>query len=209
MKWKTFIYDKKLAVQFFITLIVLIILLYFFPKFLAGVELREGVTLPDPFLAAFKAIDLTWLTFSLIYLSLIIALITFIPNPVTLMKALQCYSLMLLIRSLVMYVTPFNAPAGIILLNDPFVQFFGSGRILTKDLFFSGHTATLFLLFLLSGNKVLKIIFLMSTFIVGIAVLLQHVHYSVDVIAAPFFAYGCFRFVILLFERLNKNLSKV
>jgi len=52
-----------------------------------------------------------------------------------------------------MYSAPLDAPERLILLNDPFVQFIGSGEALTKDLFFSGHTATLFLLFLRSADQ--------------------------------------------------------
>jgi membrane-associated phospholipid phosphatase len=63
---------------------------------------------------------------------------------------------------------------------------------MTKDLFFSGHTATVFLLFLNSQTKLWKNVFLTLTILVGFCVLIQHVHYTVDVIAAPFFGYGAF-----------------
>jgi len=118
------------------------------------------------------------------------------------MIALQTYGLMVIIRTIAMYLTPFEVPEKLILLNDPFVQLFGQGAVLTKDLFFSGHTATLFLLFLLAENKALKITFLISTIIVGTAVLLQHIHYSVDVFIAPFVAYSALK-LVLYFH--NKN----
>jgi len=103
-----------------------------------------------------------------------------------------------------MYLTPFEAPEKIILLDDPFVQFFAKGDILTKDLFFSGHTGTLFLLFLLAENKTLKTIFLILTLMVGTAVLLQHVHYSIDVFVAPFVAYGSYKIIKKLHARLSE-----
>jgi len=117
---------------------------------------------------------------------------------------LQAYGLMVIIRIIAMYLTPFEAPEKLILLNDPFVQLFGQGAVLTKDLFFSGHTATLFLLFLLAENKALKITFLIFTIIVGTAVLLQHVHYSIDVFMAPFVAYSALK-LVLYFH--NKNIG--
>lgn len=119
------------------------------------------------------------------------------------MIALQTYGLMVLFRGIAMYLTPFAAPENILLLNDPFVQFFGEGDILTKDLFFSGHTGTLFLLVLLIDNKTLKAVFLIATFLVASAVLLQHVHYSVDVLAAPFFAYAAYRIIKKMHMNLN------
>ncbi len=205
MTWKKYLSDKKSRYELVSTLVFLVPVLSFFPKFLSYVEARAGVVLPDPVLRMFNPIDLTWLTFALIYLSVIFALINFAPKPVTLVKALQCYALMVVFRTAAMYVTPFNPPESMLALNDPFVQFFGSGEILTKDLFFSGHTATLFLLFLLAEKKWLKTIFLINTIIVGTAVLLQHVHYTIDVLAAPFFAYGSYRIITIINKKIKSN----
>ena len=164
-----------------------------FSQFLQFVEQRDGVSLPDPLLKAFNPIDLTWLIFTLIYLSMILFLFNVRKEPNKLMTALQAYGLMIIFRTIAMYLVPLEPPDTLLLLNDPFVQLFGKGEILTKDLFFSGHTGTLFLLFLLAENKTYKIILLISTITVGLAVLLQHVHYSIDVFIAPFVAYGAFR----------------
>jgi hypothetical protein len=174
-----------------------------FSQFLQFVEKRNGVVLPDPLLNTFSPIDLTWLTFSLIYLSLILFLFSVAKEPDKLITALQAYGLMVIFRTIAMYLVPLEPPKSLLLLNDPFVQLFGKGEILTKDLFFSGHTATLFLLFLLTEKKALKFIFLISTFIVGIAVLLQHVHYSIDVFIAPFVAYGSYRIIKIYRERIS------
>jgi membrane-associated phospholipid phosphatase len=97
-----------------------------------------------------------------------------------------------------MSAAPFNPPAGMIPLRDPFVEFFGTSMLLTKDLFFSGHTALLFLFFLMERTKLLKIIFLSSAVIVGICLLVQHVHYTIDIFAAPFFAFTSFKIVLKL-----------
>ena len=102
-----------------------------------------------------------------------------------------------------MYSLPFNPPSHMIPLNDPFVQFFGSGKLLTKDLFFSGHTATLFLLFLVIDKKPFKQMFLIFTIIIGFSVILQHVHYFIDVLAAPFFTYGSYRIVKVVREKFS------
>jgi hypothetical protein len=203
MNWKEFFKGRR--TEFIVTILLLAIILFIFPNFLAYVERRQGVTLADPVLELFNPIDLTWLTFGLIYISLIVALYSFAAKPDILLIALQSYSLLVIFRILVMYSAPLDAPERLILLNDPFVQFFGSGEVLTKDLFFSGHTATLFLLFLISDKKHLKIIFLISTVLVGIAVLLQHVHYTIDVLAAPFFAYSSYRIAKIINERITFN----
>jgi len=206
MNWKSFFKNKNTRIEFIITVIVLIFLMTFFAQFLLFVEERNGVTLNDPILNLFNPINLTWLTFGLIYISLILFIINKIREPGTLMIALQTYGLMVLFRGIAMYLTPFNAPQHIIVLNDPFVQLFGKGDILTKDLFFSGHTGTLFLLVLLVDSKMLKTIFLIATILVGSAVLLQHVHYSVDVLMAPFVAYGSYRTIKKL--HLKKTITE-
>ena len=203
--WKSFLKDKKNLTEFIITAVIVTLVIISFSHFLHFVEQREGVVLNDPLLNAFNPIDLTWLTFALIYLSLIIFVITTFNKPDKLLIAFQAYGLMLIFRTIAMYLTPFEAPETILLLNDPFVQFFAKGDILTKDLFFSGHTGTLFLVSLLAENKTLKTIFLILTILVGSAVLLQHVHYSVDVFVAPFVAYGSYRIIKNLHIRISKQ----
>jgi hypothetical protein len=205
MTWKSFLKNKKNLAEFIITMISLTVVLISFSQFLHFIEQREGVVLSDPVLRAFNPIYLTWLTFALIYLSLIIFVVTSFNKPDKLLIAFQAYGLMVIFRSIAMYLTPFEAPESILLLNDPFVQLFGEGDVLTKDLFFSGHTGTLFLLFLLAENKTLKSIFLISTIMVGTAVLLQHVHYSIDVFVAPFVAYGAYRIIKNLHIKIFKG----
>lgn len=203
MKWRPFITQRKSEIIF--TLVLLTLVLFFLPKFLSFIELRDGVILQDPILKLFNPVNLTWLTFSLIYILLILAIIYFSTKPELLFTALQSYSVLIIFRMIVMFITPFNPPSDSIILNDPFVQLFGSGEILTKDLFFSGHTATLFLLYLITDKRYLKFIYLIFTIIVGLAVLLQHVHYTIDVVAAPFFAYASYRLVKIFKNKVTKN----
>jgi membrane-associated phospholipid phosphatase len=197
MKWIEFYRNKNLRTEFLITIILLAVTLFSLTHFLDYVQLRQGVVLPDPILDLFKPINLTWLTFGLIYCSLILAIILLANNPVRLMFAIQVYIVFIIVRIAAMYLVPLNPPEQMIQLNDPFVQFFGTGKLLTKDLFFSGHTATLFILFLVTEKKYFKYFFLAATIVVGLAVLLQHVHYSIDVFAAPFFTYVCYKLVSL------------
>ncbi len=109
---------------------------------------------------------------------------------------------MVAVRILSMFLLPLEPPEKMILLKDPFVEFFGSGQTLTKDLFFSGHTATLLILFLVTEKKIIKIIFFVSTIVVAICVLIQHVHYTIDVFAAVFFTYACYK--LLLHYKLGR-----
>jgi membrane-associated phospholipid phosphatase len=203
MNWKEFLVKRK--PELYLTFLILAVILYIFPIFLSYNEQRQGAVLTDPILIFFNPVDLTWFTFGLIYISIITAILSFSLKPEKLIIALQSYSLLVVFRMIVMYVTPLNEPGRIIILNDPFVQLFGTGETLTKDLFFSGHTATLFLLFLVADKKYLKYIFMVCTLLVGTAVLLQHVHYTVDVLVAPFFAYTSYRIAINIKEKITNN----
>lgn len=191
--WKPCLSSSQFRITFFVSIIFLASALFAYRKFLDFVEARPGVSIPDPILNLYPPIDLTWLIFSLIYSCLLVGIIALIKHPERLLLAFQTYSVIIIVRMFAMYLVPFEAPEKIIILKDPFIEMFGSGESLTKDLFFSGHTATLFLLFLVVESKSFKYIFLISTVVVGVSIVLQHVHYIIDIFAAPFFTYVCFK----------------
>ena len=205
--WKKVWKQNWFKKQMVFTFILLAIILFALTRFLLFVEKREGVIINDPLLAHFNPINLTWIIFSIIYVGVIAGLIYLTQHPVRLLFAVQTYILMAIIRMIAMYLLPFDYPPTMIELNDPFVQIFGTGQLLKKDLFFSGHTATLFVLFLVTELKWLKKLFLLMTIIIAISVLLQHVHYAIDVFIAPFVTYCAYRVVFLIFY--NKPFHKL
>ena len=202
MTWKEFWGNGRRRTEFIISIIILLAVLESLSVFLNFVESRSGVTLSDPVLAAFHPVNFTWVIFLTIYGSLIAAVVMLIRDPERLLFTLQVYTLMVIVRIAAMYAVPLNPPLNTIPLADPFVQYFGSGAVLTKDLFFSGHTATLFILFLTASSKKVKYFFLAGTIAAAVLLLLQHVHYTVDVLSAPFFTYGCYRIVVLLKSKI-------
>ena len=67
--------------------------------------------------------------------------------------------------------------------------------------FFSAHTGLPFLLALIFWDEHFwRYVFLVMTLIFGSAVLLAHVHYSIDVFAAPFMIYSIFKLSQYLFK---------
>lgn len=73
---------------------------------------------------------------------------------------------------------------------------------LQTGFFFSGHTAITFLMALIFWKEfTTRTIFLSVSFVFAIAVLFAHVHYSIDVFAAPFMAYGIFEITKYFFPR--------
>jgi hypothetical protein len=203
--WMTEFKKKYFRNMFIVTIFLLAISLFFLAKFLPYNEMRQGFSFNDPLLNSFTPIDVTWLTFGMIYIGLIIALTSLCFYPERMLMALQSYALIASLRLITIYFLPLNAPLGIIPLKDPFIEFFGGGNTLLRDLFFSGHTATMFLYYLTSPSKILKPIFLACTILIAYCVLVQHVHYTIDVIAAPFFAYTSYRISRLLIKRFRKK----
>ena len=99
-----------------------------------------------------------------------------------------------------MYVLTLEAPEGIIPLHDPLVDVIAyGGNTFNKDLFFSGHVATLALFVGLEQRPMFKAILMMNTILVAGLILLQRVHYTMDVLAALFITY--------LSVRIAKRLS--
>ena len=98
-----------------------------------------------------------------------------------------------------------NPPAGLIPLADPITNQFYGAHYITHDLFFSGHTTTVFLIFLCLKKKWDRIYALFGIHSYWVFFLLvQHVHYTIDVLAAPVFTYAAYR-LALLFTKNEKN----
>ena len=50
-------------------------------------------------------------------------------------------------------------------------------------------TSTIFLIFLCLKNKIDKALTLTAAFFLGILLMIQHIHYVIDILAAPIFTY--------------------
>lgn len=192
-RWRAAWSDHRFRVRLVGMTTALVAALSGFARFLGVNEARSGAALDDPLLVHLAPVDLTWVTFGLIYVSTFCALWYLARHPRALLVGITAYAVMSIIRMTMMYVTPLAPPDGLIPLVDPVIEFFGTGATVNRDLFFSGHTSTLFLLFLTANIRTLRVFFLACTVAVAACVLIQHVHYTVDVLVAPFAAFGAHR----------------
>ncbi|TGD81789.1 phosphatase PAP2-related protein [Hymenobacter wooponensis] len=156
------------------------------PRFFAWVQARPGRLLPDPLLAWLPAHDVSGPAFAVIYLGIGLGVVTLASRPLRLLRALWAYLLLHLFRCLTLFLLPLEPPTGLIVLRDPLVErfFYAAPTPITKDLFFSGHTATLLLLALAVPPGWRRQVLAVVTFLIASLVLVQHAHYTYDVLAA-------------------------
>lgn len=200
--WRTAWTDRKFRIKTIIGSIAFLSMLISFPYFFAVIEQREGPVLNDPLLKLIPAIDVSALTFIFIWSMIAYFLYKCLKDPPFFILGLCCMLLLFLSRMITMSLFPLNPPEGLIPLIDPVSNLFYGGPhvFMTKDLFYSGHTSTQFMIFLCFSKKWDKRMALFSSVVVGILVLVQHVHYSIDVIGAFLFTY----FIYLLGRRIAK-----
>lgn len=190
--WREFVGDRKGMFLVVITFATLFITLFSYTRFLNHVEQREGLVFLDPIHAVAGPIDLTWPIFIMLYGALVVAILAMARTPVVLFKAIRAYTMLIGIRIICMWLLPLDPPSTMIALGDPLVQLFTSGTSvpLTRDLFFSGHTSLLCVVGFVIPGRIWKVTFFSLAALVGVAVILQHVHYSIDVVVAPLAAWA-------------------
>lgn len=173
-----------------------------FSYFMVWNEGRQGLVLNDPVLSRIVARDLSLYTFLFTNVSIYTGLIITMRRPegmfyVTVAAILICFMRIFTILSF-----PLEPPEGIIPLRDFLTEaLFYQGSVMQKDLFFSGHTANIILVGLLLDKLWLKRTLMVIAGIVGALLLVQHVHYTIDVLAAPFFAALAYKSSVFIVNR--------
>ncbi len=204
--WRIALGQSSFRIQAIITLLISLLIGFYISNFLLFIESRPGHSISDFILNTIEARDLSLPIFILLYSAICIAIINLSATPVHFLKAIQAYCLLIIIRMFCIYLFPLEPDQSMIPLTDPFVgRFFYSDTIIVKDLFFSGHVSTLSLLVLATPYPRLKYCFITATALVAGFILVQHVHYTIDVLAAPFFSWGCYTLVSKLGLHQNKG----
>jgi hypothetical protein len=190
LSWGEHMREEAFRVKLFLGLTVVASILVSFPFFFQYIETREGRQLTDPVLDWLPALDVSIPIFTIIWSSLLYFFYRCIHQPVMFMTFMYAFIFTSLSRMLTIILVPLNPPDDLIPLIDPISnQFYGSKGFITKDLFYSGHTAAQCLLFWCFRRKIDRLLALFCSIAIGILVLVQHVHYTVDVIAAPLFTF--------------------
>jgi hypothetical protein len=186
--WQSAWYRRRAIIGF----VLVVVTLSLFPFFFQAIEKRNGVLLHDPLLAWLHPHNVSLAIFVFIWAISLLGILRAAQNPNMFLTFVWAYWLLCILRTLMITLVPLDPPAGLVGLVDPISNFFYGEKFVTKDLFFSGHTSTVFLLFLCLPGKVDKKLTLIATVVVGCLLLVQHVHYTLDVLGAPVFAWIAF-----------------
>jgi hypothetical protein len=159
---------------------------------------RVSYPVTDIVLSNTRVYDVDGFIISWALVLLFVAVIYVAMNRQTLPFVIKAGSLFIVIRSIFISLThlgPFS-PSLTVTLSP--ITSLGLGN--AADLFFSGHTGMPFLAALIFWeNKYLRYLFLASSMAFGVAVLLGHLHYSIDVLAAFFITYSIYCLAKYLF----------
>jgi hypothetical protein len=177
--------------QFQWRLICALAIFAFFPwkaeDYFQWIQLREGLTFDDPLLDLIPSANVSYPIFGIIYCSVIFLIIRLLATPYRFLWFAWAFNIETILRFLSIYFVALNPPLGLVDLHDPIAAIFiyGENTAITKDLFFSGHTATMVLVcHFLVDKRERNIAILFSILLVGL-LLIQHVHYTLDILFAP------------------------
>ena len=205
--WKSVIKNPVFRKEMFFSALIGIFIIVFVPKFMLYIQNRNGNIIDDYLLTILPAKDVSLFLFMIMYGMIIFALVYTLSKPLLFLKGIQTYLLVISVRLLCIFLVPLEPPLNVQLLSDPLMDNFlgASENPITKDLFFSGHTATAFLLYLLMDRKLYRILFLLCTVLIGILLLIQHIHYTVDIVVAPFVTWVSYQLISRRFYKFRQH----
>jgi len=186
--WRDAWHDPAFRRTFWSVLLVALPLVIAQRPFFGLVGARAGAHPWDPLLAGSVPMDVSPWVFVVLYASILFTVARALPLPRLLLRGICAYVLLLAMRMVAMWLVALEAPVDAIPLVDPVTAlFYPDDTPFLKDLFFSGHTATLALMVPLSRGRIARLTMMVCTALVAALVLVQHVHWTIDVFAAPVF----------------------
>jgi hypothetical protein len=191
--WKPAWQKKPFRIKLLIAFPALIIVLYCFTILFAYIDQRPGTLLNDWVLNELPPHNVSVLIFIFIWSPVALAIARSVKDPDFFLLALCTYTILTFLRLISIYLVPLDPPKGLIPLVDPLGNFLYEGKFVTKDLFFSGHTSTMFGLAFCFSRRNDRIFGFIAAIAVGFLVLVQHIHYTIDVISAPFFSFVAYK----------------
>ena len=206
LKWSDAWKISSFRWKFWVGMAVFAGILTSLPFFFDAIENRNGYIFSDFILELIPARNFSIAVFFLIWSACLLLIVRIYRDPMMMLVTLWAYNCVTLLRMACIGLISLNPPAGLIPLADPITNQFYGTHYITHDLFFSGHTTTVFLIFLCLKKKWDRIYALSASIFLGFFLLGQHVHYTIDVLAAPVFTYAAYRLALLFTKKENSLL---
>jgi hypothetical protein len=191
-QWKTAMSTPGFKRMLITGLVLALGVLGLLPFFFQYIEKRQGTFLNDVVLTRIGPADVSIPIFGMLWSMAILFIVRSLKDPKIFLSFVYGFGILSLTRMITIFLLPLEPPAGLIPLIDPISNQFYGKSFITKDLFFSGHTAAVWLFFLCFRRRIDKAFALLCSIAVGCLVLVQHVHYTIDVVAAPLFTTLCY-----------------
>lgn len=175
---------------FVVTFLVLLFTVFLFNRFLLWNEYRDGIHYFDPLFPYFDARDFSLPITLLLYASVGFFLFYYIKQPMVLSQFVWAYTIILVMRMVALFFVPLYCDPDAVDLYDPVVNsLIYPNSYVERDLFFSGHATMLFCFYAYFQKPVIKLGYLLVGIIVSTLLVLQKVHFTIDVVAAPVFSW--------------------
>ena len=159
------------------------------PYFFNYIEKRNGIVLNDWVLAHIPAHNVSVLIFTVIWGMILLILYRSLYSPSIFITYCFTLALVTVARVICISLVPLEPPIGLISLSDPVTGIFYGESNITKDLFFSGHMATLSVIYFCLEKRTDKLIGLVAVIVLAISLAVQHIHYTIDILTAPVVVY--------------------
>ncbi len=205
--WRLAWQQRSYRIKCLTGLAVLLAILVYFPFFFDTIQGRNGAVLSDIILERLGPRNMSLPVFMIIWASTLLIIFRLGTDADLFLVVIWGYNLLTIARMTCIALISLNPPAGLIPLADPLTNLFYGSRYITHDLFFSGHTASVCLIFFCLKGRIDKYLTGLGTILIGLLLLVQHVHYTIDVLAAPVFTYAAWLCARLLTRKERRLLT--
>jgi hypothetical protein len=196
--------DRRVLIHLGVSFVLFLISLFFTYAAAAYVHSYTGYVVPDILLDNLPVINVGFIFFQGAALFILILCAIGVYEPKYIPFTLESTALFFFVRSVFMVMTHLSAP------NVEYYNYIEREHHISQilftvssgnDLFFSAHTGYPFLIALIFWKiKKLRLFFITCSLIGGVAVILGHLHYSIDVFSAFFITFGVFEMAKKFFK---------
>lgn len=196
-KWKILFSNPKNTTNFFLNLFFCCVFYFAVIQWMFHNAATPGSVLFDPLHKLFHPVkDLSFYINFFTYSSTLIALFIILQNPFQLHYLLQAFTAIYMIRMICVFLLPLSPDPFMVPLLDPFADAVAHENAILNDLFFSGHIATLTLFYFALRTSKWRYYMALCILAVSGMMIVQRIHYSADLLLAPFFAYTMYNLFV-------------